>query len=52
MEKSGLLDYSMELALLVQLFQKKLVTKEEYQLIKKQLMKEYYIVSDITAIGA
>lgn len=47
-----LLDYSMEISLLTQLLQCKLITENEYQKIKQQLMKEYKIVSDITAMTA
>ena len=45
-----ILEYSMELSLLTQLLYYKLITEQEYQKIKQQLMKEYKIVSDITAM--
>lgn len=47
-----ILEYSMELSLLTQLLYYKLITEQEYQKIKQQLMKEYKIVSDITAMTA
>lgn len=47
-----LLQYSKELSLLSQLLQCKLITEQEYQKIKQQLMREYNIVSDITAMTA
>lgn len=47
-----ILEYSMELSLLTQLLYYKLITEQEYQEVKQQLMKEYKIVSDITAMTA
>ena len=47
-----ILEYSMELSLLRQLLYYKLITEQEYQKVKQQLMKEYKIVSDITAMTA
>lgn len=47
-----ILEYSMELSLLTQLLYYKLITEQEYQKVKQQLMKEYKIVSDITAMTA
>ena len=44
-----LLRYSMQLSMLKQLFLKGLIDENEYQIIKKKLMKDYGIVSDITA---
>ena len=44
-----LLRYSMQLAMLKQLFVKKLISEAEYLLIEKRLMKDYGIVSNITA---
>lgn len=52
MNPNRLLDYSIELSLLTQLFQNKLITEEEYQKIKQELMKEYHILSDLTAMSA
>ena len=39
----------MQLAMLKQLFVKKLISEAEYLLIEKRLMKDYGIVSNITA---
>lgn len=52
MNDERLLQYSKELSLLSQLLQCKLITEQEYQKIKQQLMREYNIVSDITAMTA
>ena len=48
-EGKKLLRYSMQLSMLKQLLIKKLIDENEYELIKKRLMKDYGIVSDITA---
>ncbi len=47
-----IIEYSMELSQLTQLLYYKLITEQEYQKVKQQLMKEYKIVSDITAMTA
>lgn len=52
MNKEKLLQYSKELSLLSQLLQSKLITEIEYQKIKIKLMKEYNIISDLTAMTA
>lgn len=52
MNDERLLQYSKELSLLSQLLQCKLITEQEYQKIKQQLMREYNVVSDITAMTA
>lgn len=52
MNNKKVFQYSKELSLLSQLLQNKLITETEYQKIKQQLMKEYKIVSDITAMTA
>lgn len=52
MKAEQLLQYSAELALLVQLFQNNMITENEYQSIKQKLMKEYKITSDLTAMIA
>ncbi len=52
MNNEKVLQYSKELSLLSQLLQSKLITETEYQKVKQQLMKEYKIVSDITAMTA
>lgn len=48
-EKTRLLRYSMQLSMLRQLLNKKLINEFEYEKIKKRLMKDYNIISDITA---
>lgn len=49
MNGKKLLRYSIQLAMLKQLFVKKLISEAEYLLIEKRLMKDYGIVSNITA---
>lgn len=49
MEKSRLLRYSVQLSMLKHLLNVKKISEKEYQLLLKQLMKEYKIVSNITA---
>lgn len=49
MNGKKLLRYNMQLAMLKQLFVKKLISEAEYLLIEKRLMKDYGIVSNITA---
>ena len=44
-----LLRYSMQLSMLKQLLSKKLISENEYQIIQKKLMKDYGIISNITA---
>ena len=48
-EKKRLLRYSMQLSMLRQLLNKKLISEFEDKKIKKRLMRDYNIVSDITA---
>lgn len=50
--QNKLLKYSMELSLLIQLFKNNQLTEKEYQKIKIKLMKEYNILSDLTAMTA
>lgn len=52
MNAEKLLQYSIELSLLVQLLQCKKITEAEYQKIKIVLMEEYHILSDLTAMTA
>lgn len=52
MNGNKLLQYSMELSLLSQLLASKQITKKEYYKIKQELMKEYHIQSDLTAMTA
>lgn len=44
-----ILRYSMQLAMLKQLLNKKLINEIEYRKIKIKLMKDYGVVSDICA---
>ena len=41
--------YTMQLSMLKQLLSKKLINENEYQIIQKRLMKDYGIISNITA---
>jgi len=47
--KDKLIRYSMQVAMLKQLVSLMLITDQEFQLIKNQLMKDYKIVSDFTS---
>ncbi|WP_331676542.1 MULTISPECIES: SHOCT domain-containing protein [Gemmiger] len=47
LKKDNLIRYSMQLAFLKQLLEKKLISDREYSLIKNRLMKDYKIVSDL-----
>ena len=49
MDNKKILRYSMQLSMLRQLLNKKLINEFEYEKIKKSLMKDYNIISDITA---
>ena len=49
MNTKKLLRYTMQLAMLKQLLTKKLIDENEYLLIQKRLMKDYGVVSNITA---
>ncbi len=49
MKNSNLIRYSMQLAFLKQLLDKKLITDKEYSLIKNRLMKDYKVVSNLMA---
>lgn len=44
-----LIRYSMQIAMLKQLFARNLITEEEYNEIKRKLMKDYKIISDISS---
>ena len=48
-ENKKLLRYSIQLSMLKQLLNLKLLSETEYEMIRKKLMKDYGIVSDITA---
>lgn len=41
--------YSMQIAMLKQLLARKLISEKEYTLVKQRLMKDYKVLSDITA---
>ena len=47
MEEDEILKYSMQIAMLKQLLRKELNNEKEYEKIKKKLMEEYKIVSDL-----
>ena len=47
MEEDEILKYSMQIAMLKQLLRKELINEKEYEKIKKKLMEEYKIVSDL-----
>ena len=49
MEGKKLLRYSMQLSMLKQLLSLKLINELEYELIQKKLMRDYGVVSNITA---
>ena len=49
MDNKKILRYSMQLSMLKQLLSKKLINETEYQVIQKRLIKDYGIVSNITA---
>ena len=49
MDIKKLLRYTMQLAMLKQLLTKELIDENEYSIIQKKLMKDYGIVSNITA---
>lgn len=44
-----LIRYSLQIAMLKQLLSQKLISKKEYNEVKKRIMKDYRIVSDITS---
>ena len=43
-----LLNYSIQLSMLRSLLNKKLINENEYMKVKKKLMEDYGVVSDIT----
>ena len=49
MEAKKLIRYSIQLSMLKQLYDKKLITENEYLLLINRLMKDYNVVSDVTA---
>ncbi|MGX6979469.1 SHOCT domain-containing protein [Vagococcus elongatus] len=44
-----LIRYSMQIAMLKQLLSRNLISKKEYMLVKRKIMQEYKIISDITS---
>ena len=44
-----LIRYSMQIAMLKQLLSRNLISEKEYLLIKRRIMKDYKIISDITS---
>lgn len=49
MEAKKLIRYSIQLSMLKQLYDKKLITENEYLLLRNKLKKDYNVVSDVTA---
>ncbi len=49
MELDKRVKYSMELAMLKQLLDKKLITKDEYDKVLLKIRKDYGVVSDLTS---
>ncbi len=47
-DKNRLLRYSMQLAMLKQLLNKKLITEEEYNRVLRKLKKDYGVISNLT----
>ena len=48
MEGKKLLRYSLQLSMLNQLFNKKMISESEYKIIENDLKKDYRVVSNIT----
>ena len=44
-----LIRYSMQIAMLKQLLARKMISEKEYAFAKKILMRDYKVISDITA---
>lgn len=49
MEAKKLIRYSIQLSMLKQLYDKKLITENEYLLLRNRLKKDYNVISDVTA---
>ena len=49
MKEQNLICYSIQLAFLKQLLERKLITDREYSLIKQRLMKDYRVVSELSS---
>ncbi len=46
---SNVIEYSLQISMLKQLLNMKLISEAEYEIIKKKIMKDYGIVSDLTS---
>lgn len=49
MKEQNLIRYSIQLAFLKQLMERRLITDREYSLIKQRLMKDYRVVSELSS---
>ena len=49
MKEQNLIRYSIQLAFLKQLLERKLITDREYSLIRQRLMKDYRVVSELSS---
>ena len=49
MKEQNLIRYSIQLAFLKKLLERKLITDREYSLIKQRLMKDYRVVSELSS---
>lgn len=49
MKEQNLIRYSIQLAFLKQLMERKLITDREYSLIKQRLIKDYRVVSELSS---
>ena len=49
MEAKKLIRYSIQLSMLKRLSDKKLISENEYLSLRNRLMKDYNVVSDVTA---
>ena len=49
MKEQNLIRYSIQLAFLKQLLERKLITDREYSLIKQRLIKDYRVVSELSS---
>ncbi len=47
--KRDLLRYSIQVAMLKTLLLRGLISEKEFEAVKKQLMKDYHIISDLTS---
>lgn len=49
LKEQNLIRYSIQLAFLKQLMERKLITDREYSLIKQRLIKDYRVVSELSS---